>query len=127
MLPLLINFCKEKVALVGDVEKAFLQISIHEEDRDELRFLWWKHDADGNLLNEIQTWHMTRVTIGTTPSTFLLAATIKQHLKQASERYPETTEILRKVIYVDDVILGPQRLRVRSSCTKRPSKCSRRR
>lgn len=94
------------MALVGDVEKAFLQISIHEEDRGAMRFLWWKHDADGKLLNEVQTWRMTRVTFGTTPSTFLLAATIKHHLQRMSPRYPETTETLRKAIYVDDVILG---------------------
>lgn len=36
MLSLLISFHKEKVALVGDVEKAFLQISMHKEDRDAL-------------------------------------------------------------------------------------------
>lgn len=92
MLSLLINFRKDKVALIGDVEKAFLQISIHEEDRDAMRFLWWKHNADGNLVNEIQTWRMTRVTFGTAPRTFLLAATIKHHLKQVSARYPETTD-----------------------------------
>lgn len=106
MLSLLINFRKEKVALVGDVEKAFLQISIHEEDRDAMRFLWWKHDAEGKLLKEVQTWRMTRVTFGTTPSTFLLAATIKHHLKQVEDRFPDTTRTLQKAIYVDDVILG---------------------
>lgn len=80
MLSLLINFRKEKVALVGDVEKALLQIVIHEDDRDALRFLQWKHDDEGRLTNEVETWRMTRVTFGTTPNMFLLAATIKHHL-----------------------------------------------
>lgn len=106
MLSLLLNFRKEKVALVGDVEKAFLQIAIHEDDRDALRFLWWKHDAEGGLTNEVETWRMTRVTFGTTPSTFLLAATIQHHLGQMKDEFPMTTKKLMKGIYVDDVIFG---------------------
>ena len=41
ILDILIRFRMHKVALVGDMEKAFLMVSITERDRDALRFLWF--------------------------------------------------------------------------------------
>ena len=37
----LVRFRCHKTALVGDLEKAFLMISVAEDDRDALRFLWF--------------------------------------------------------------------------------------
>ena len=37
---ILMRFRLQKVALVGDIEKAFLMVSVQERDRDSLRFLW---------------------------------------------------------------------------------------
>ena len=36
----LLRFREKRIALVGDVEKAFLNVGVAEEDRDVLRFLW---------------------------------------------------------------------------------------
>ena len=35
-----IRFREKSIALVGDIEKAFLNIEVEERDRDCLRFLW---------------------------------------------------------------------------------------
>ena len=40
ILDILIRFRVQPVALVADIEKAFLMIAVREEDRDVLRFLW---------------------------------------------------------------------------------------
>ena len=37
---LLVRFRAYKIALVADVEKAFLMIAVDEKDRDVLRFIW---------------------------------------------------------------------------------------
>ena len=37
----LVRFICHKTALVGDLEKEFLMISVAEDDRDVLRFLWF--------------------------------------------------------------------------------------
>ena len=36
----LLRFRVHKVALIGDIEKALLNVSVHPRDRDYLRFLW---------------------------------------------------------------------------------------
>ena len=40
ILDIIIRFRLHNIALVGDIEKAFLMVSITKEDRDVLRFLW---------------------------------------------------------------------------------------
>ena len=40
ILEILLRFLMHHVALVGDVEKAFLMVSVAECDRNVLRFLW---------------------------------------------------------------------------------------
>ena len=40
ILDILIRFRCHRVALIGDIEKAFLMLLIRESDRDVLRFLW---------------------------------------------------------------------------------------
>ena len=40
ILDILLRFRLNQVAFIGDVEKAFLMISVAECDRDVLRFLW---------------------------------------------------------------------------------------
>ena len=40
IIDILLRFHVHKVALTADIEKAFLMVSVAEEDRDVLRFLW---------------------------------------------------------------------------------------
>ena len=40
---LLIRFRLHPIAVIADVEKAFLNIGLHDRDRDNTRFLWLKN------------------------------------------------------------------------------------
>ncbi|XP_055932040.1 uncharacterized protein LOC129962320 [Argiope bruennichi] len=40
---ILLRFRDRKFGVIADIRKAFLQINIRNEDRDFLRFLWWKN------------------------------------------------------------------------------------
>ncbi|XP_064470007.1 uncharacterized protein LOC135384748 [Ornithodoros turicata] len=107
ILSLLLNFRLHPIALVADVQKAFLQIAIRQEDRDALRFLWYSTPPTSDQpLPDVETWRMTRVTFGTAPSTFLLAATLRHHLRCVAEEHPAAIEQLTDATYVDDVITG---------------------
>lgn len=43
---ILVRFRASRVALTGDVEKAFLMVGTTEEDRDVLRLFLWVDDID---------------------------------------------------------------------------------
>ena len=76
---LLLRFRVYPVAVVADIEKAFLMIQVAEEDRDVLRFLWVKDLTTEPP--EIIELRFARVIFGVSSSPFLLNATIKYHLE----------------------------------------------
>ena len=70
------------MAVVADIEKAFLMISIDPKDLDVLRIFWVKdHLAEKP---EIVTYRFTRVVFEVSSSPFLLNATIQHHVPKGS-------------------------------------------
>ena len=100
---LLMRFRTHHVALVADIEKAFLQIGLQDEDRDVTRFFWLRDITRQGLEGNIDTYRFCRVPFGVISSPFLLAATISYHLKKYDT--PEARQLL-KDLYVDNVITG---------------------
>ncbi|GFY79213.1 integrase_H2C2 domain-containing protein [Trichonephila inaurata madagascariensis] len=87
-----------------DIQGAFLTIGIAEEDRDYLRFFWFPNDGD---TKSYKIMRMNRVPFGVTLSPFVLAATIKFHIRKYKEDYRETLEMLNTSLYVDNLCLQP--------------------
>ena len=106
LLSILLKFREHKVAIMADITKAFLQISLNEADRDVLRFLWTKDKTFSNEEVNLITLRMTRVPFGVTSSPFLLAATITHHLERYENIYPDIVKNMRECLYVDDLITG---------------------
>ena len=104
ILELLLRFRTYPVAVVADIEKAFLMISVNPQDRDVLRFLWVK-DIQAEEL-EIVTFKFARVVFGVSSSPFLLNATIQHHVKKYIEVQPVLVNKILESIYVDDVVGG---------------------
>ena len=82
-----------------DLEKAFLQVGLHEEDRDCCRILW---PRDPFVDNRPQVYRFTRVTFGLVTSPFLLGATVEHHLKNSECPWAEK---LIRGSYVDNYIV----------------------
>ncbi|XP_065182125.1 uncharacterized protein LOC135812837 [Sycon ciliatum] len=100
---LMMRFRIYPIVLLADIEKAFLQILIHPEDRDVLRFFWYKDPTRPLTPDNVRILRFCRVPFGLISSPFLLAATIEYHLKAAAS---DTALAILKNIYVDNVVLG---------------------
>ncbi|GFT38743.1 integrase catalytic domain-containing protein [Trichonephila clavipes] len=103
---LIISFRLNTIAITADIERAFLQISLRDEDRDAVRFLFPDIRSNQTDPYKFQVYRFKRVMFGVNVSPFLLSATIKHHIENYREQYPAATEMLDICLYVDDVISG---------------------
>ena len=90
------------VAIAGDIKQAFLQVRVREADRDALRFHWLKDLKT----KQVEVLRFTRALFGLGPSPFLLAAVIKEHLRNCRPVHPKIVEEIERSLYVDDLIGG---------------------
>ena len=79
LLPLLwgilLRFRIGEVGIVGGLEKAFLQLSLHEEDRNVCCLLWL------NPQGEVDVYRYRKVFFGAKSSPFPLQVVLKHHLE----------------------------------------------
>ena len=85
------------VCIVGDVTKAFLQIELHEDDRDAFRFIY-------RLRNEPERkFRFKRLPFGRESSLFVLGGVLQYHLEMA-EGDEKVNHDLKDNTYVDNVM-----------------------
>ena len=84
------------------MKQAFLQVRIHEKDRNALRFHWFK-DLQTKTIEVLR---FTRALFGLAPSPFSLGGVIQQHLENFRTVHPEIVSEIEKSLYVDDLISG---------------------
>lgn len=104
IMDIILRFRAHRKALAGDIEKAFLNVSVVEEDRDVLRFLWFDDAKKENP--KVFVLRFARVVFGVTSSPFLLNATVKHHVERYEDDDPEFFETFLRSIYVDDLSTG---------------------
>ena len=100
---LLMRFRLHEIALVADIEKAFLQVSLSPLDRDVTRFLWLKDPTRPPDKENLECYRFCRVPFGIISSPFLLGATIQHHL---SKHPSDDAKLILNNLYVDNVITG---------------------
>ena len=103
LIAILLRFRQHKYGLVADIEKAFLHVSLDEEDRDITRFLWLSDPNDPT--SKFDAYRFKSVLFGATSSPFILNATLDKHLSQYDE---PVAEDIKGNIYVDDLVTGVQ-------------------
>ena len=104
LFDIMIRFREHKVAIVGDIEKAFLNVEVNPKDRDCLRFLWV---SDLNTPEpSIDVYRFNRVVFGVNCSPFLLNAVLRYHLSKYAEKDPDFATKMSNSFYVDDLVSG---------------------
>ena len=85
--------------VLADIQKAFLQIEVKEEDRDSFRLLYNVNGVEKHL-------RFARVPFGREASPFVLGATLHHHLNQQPAEFQYTVDALKKNTYVDNLMHG---------------------
>lgn len=102
----LLRFRVHRIAIIADIEKAFLMISVAKKDRDVMRFWWYKNMHADQL--ELMELRFARVVFGVSSSPFLLNATIRHHLERYEAAQPDLIKKLLRSLYVDDLTSGAE-------------------
>ena len=100
----LVRFRWNRIAITADIEKAFLMISIQENQRNMLRFLWLKDPYV--VSSEVIQLRFCRLVFGLRPSPSILGATLTHHLDAHRDSHAELVELTKKSLYVDDLLTG---------------------
>ena len=104
LIGILQQFRLNKVAIVADIEKAFLQIGLNETQKNVTRF-WLKNTFNLNTDNNIQVYCFCRAPFDIISTPFQLSATLDFYLKAYNSPIAEQ---IRENIYVDNVITGTE-------------------
>ena len=87
LVDVLVKFRWNRIAITADIEKAFLTISIQENQRNMLRFLWLK---DRYVLDsEVVQLQFCRLVFGLRSSPSILGATLTNHLDAHGDSHAE--------------------------------------
>lgn len=100
---ILLRFRLNKIGILADIKQAFLNINIHPDHRDFLRFLW-RDPSSSN--KEIVVYRFLRVVFGLTSSPFLLNGTIRQHMSKYIDTEKQFVNQFLSDLYVDDITTG---------------------
>ncbi|XP_076384154.1 uncharacterized protein LOC143262078 [Megalopta genalis] len=100
LFSLLLRFRSHAYVLTGDIEKMYRQFLIRPEDRPYQRILW------RNDKNEISTYELKTVTFGVASAPYLAIRSLHQLANDESDNYPAASEVVKRDIYVDDLLTG---------------------
>ncbi|XP_041461181.1 uncharacterized protein LOC121412436 [Lytechinus variegatus] len=102
LVGVLTRFRQEPIALVADVEAMFHQVKVRNDDRDALRFLWWK---DGDTSREPSEYRMTVHLFGATSSPSIAGYALRKTAddNETTDNH-QATKIVRRNFYVDDCL-----------------------
>ena len=95
LVEVLLNFRTYPIACQADIQAAFHQISVKEEDRRYLQFIW-----------KDKTLRFQRVPFGLTCSPYMLLRSIQIHLSRYEGLHPEICRKLAAGLYMDDIAVG---------------------
>ncbi|XP_046142528.1 uncharacterized protein LOC123988000 [Osmia bicornis bicornis] len=99
----LLKFRMHAFVLTADIEKMYRQIIIHPDDCKFQRIFWY-HEG------KIAVFQLNTVTFGVSSAPFLAIRTIKQLADDESANFPLASQIIKRDLYVDDLLTGANSL-----------------
>ncbi|XP_063993399.1 uncharacterized protein LOC135171041 [Diachasmimorpha longicaudata] len=103
ILALVLRFRLHNYIFTGDIEKMYRQVLIRPEDTIYQRILWREN-------NEITTYELQTVTFGLSSAPYLAVRCLQQLADDEQESYPTASTVLKRDLYVDDLLTGTSTL-----------------
>ena len=100
ILKVLLGFRGRRIGMVADIEKAFLNIAIDEEQKDTMRFLCIDDIKKDNPYVEV--YRFCRIIFGMKCSPFLLNATLRHHITNCYHDELGFAERILSELYVNN-------------------------
>nr|XP_024655484.1 uncharacterized protein LOC101465727 [Maylandia zebra] len=100
LLGVLIRFRKEAVAFTADIEQMFYCFNVREQDRNYLRFLWFR---DNDISKEVVEYRMTVHVFGNSPSPAVAIYGLHQSVQRVEpDCDADVKQFVMRDFYVDD-------------------------
>ena len=107
----LLRFRLNPMAIVGDIQQAFLQLQV-DEDRDLTRFFSYRvtRNDGGNYstTDEVISYRFTRLPFGLACSPFLLSASFRELAYMHKESFPVAAALIDSSTFMDDFEAGAE-------------------
>ncbi len=102
LVGVLLRFREGPVGVMGDIEGMFHQVRVSEQQRDALRFLWWKN---GDLTQNPEVYRMTAHLFGGVWSPSCASFALRRTAEDNKEDFDEETiKTVLENFYVDDCL-----------------------
>lgn len=102
LLGVLLRFRKEPVAIIADIKQMFYCFLVQEEDRDVLRFLWFR---DNNPESEVVDYRMRVHVFGNSPSPAVATYGLRRAAQDGEKDFgSDVCHFIKTDFYVDDAL-----------------------
>ncbi|XP_055307518.1 uncharacterized protein LOC129571715 [Sitodiplosis mosellana] len=101
LIAILLNWRFHKIVFMGDIKQMYRQIRLHDDDITFHRILWRENPSE-----QIKEYGMTRLTFGTNYAPCAAIQSVRTLAEENQADHPAAAEIIKRDIYVDDVISG---------------------
>ncbi|XP_039303553.1 uncharacterized protein LOC120357421 [Solenopsis invicta] len=95
----LIRFRTYRYVITADIEKMYLQVLLHENDRRYQRILWRKND-------NVETYQINKLAFGVSSSPFLAIRVLQKLADDEAHVFPIAARVIKSHLYVDDLLSG---------------------
>ena len=104
LLGVLLRFREGPIAIMGDIKSMFHQVRVSPDDRDVLRFLWWK---DGIIGSDVIVYRMTSHLFGGVWSPSCASYALIRAARDNYDQFPsDVIEAVKEHFYVDDCLMS---------------------
>ncbi|XP_014829410.1 PREDICTED: uncharacterized protein LOC106907997 [Poecilia mexicana] len=102
LLGVLMRFRKEAIAITADIKQMFHSFLVREEDRNFLRFFWFR---DNDPTQEVIEYRMTVHVFGNSPSPAVAIYCLRQAAMEGEPHHdPGVKDFVNRDFYVDDAL-----------------------